>query len=519
MVVRERPPVPFRSILFRAHENGEDLEGAREPGYFSDLNLDQIIDAITAGREEYVLKPIFYQRIRDVDTLHYRQEVLRDLEGAGVAEQVSTFARSMREMREHLTQAGKLRYQPQQQSWFLEAVSIYCDAVRSFSQGLGQAKVTSRGLLAFQEYLTTYLDSSDFAALLAETSHVKQGLSEVRYLLHIRGNKVRVGKLDLEADYSVEVENTFERFKQKAAKDYRSTFSEWPEMNPVEATILDLVARLFSDTFAELSDFCARHGSYLDQAIKRFDREVQFYLAYLAYIDQFKSAGLRFCYPEISSQSREVFANATFDLALAGKLVPEGSPVVCNDFELKGAERIFVVSGPNQGGKTTFARTFGQLHHLACVGYPVPGSGARLFLFDHLFTHFERDEDPDDLKGKLEDDLVRLRAVFNAATADSLVIMNEVFTSTTLTDARFLGRKVIEKVIEFDLLCVYVTFVEELASLGGSIVSMVSAISPENPAHRTFKVVRSPADGLAYAMAIAEQHGLTYERLKGRMAK
>ena len=97
-------------------------------------------------------------------------------------------------------------------------------------------------------------------------------------------------------------------------------------------------------------------------------------------------------------------------------------------------------------------------------------------------------------------------------------MLNEIFTSTTLHDARFLGTKLLTKVMRLDALCVYVTFVDELASLGEQVVSMMSTIVPDNPAERTYKVVRKPADGLAYALALAEKYGLTYERLRDRVA-
>jgi DNA mismatch repair protein MutS len=97
------------------------------------------------------------------------------------------------------------------------------------------------------------------------------------------------------------------------------------------------------------------------------------------------------------------------------------------------------------------------------------------------------------------------------------VVLNEIFTSTTLHDARFLGTKLLAKITQLDALCVYVTFVDELASLGEQVVSMMTSIVPDNPVERTYKVVRKPADGLAYALALAEKYGLTYERLHARV--
>jgi DNA mismatch repair protein MutS len=507
---------PFRSILF---DKPDAVIEPDQPVFFADLNLDQVVEAVTAGRAEYDLAPFFYTRLRTVEAITYRHEILRDLADQDLAESIGAFARQMRTMREYLTRAAKLHYERQRQSWFLDAVAIYCDAVAGLLGGLTQAGLRSRGLRAFRSYLADYVASAAFTALRAETGRLEEQLAGIRYCLHIRDSRIKVTRYDGEADDSTEVAATFERFKQGAVQDYRVKFHNLMDMNHVEAGILDLVAELYPDIFAALHGYGQRHRGYLDRTVAAFDREVQFYTAYIEFMAPLRAAGLTLCYPRVSDESKEVMGRAVFDLALAAKLVLEGPPVVTNDFELSGPERIFVVSGPNQGGKTTFARTFGQMHYLASIGVPVPGSQARLFLYDQMFTHFERGENLLDLRGKLEDDLTRMHAILARATPASVVVMNEIFTSTALQDAVFLGTQVLEQIIRLDLLGVCVTFVDELASLGPATVSMVAAVVPDNPAERTYKLVRRPADGLAYAAAIAEKYGLTYDRLRQRVAR
>ena len=507
--------VGFTGILFdRPVVVGEPAE----PSFFADLNINQVLSAITADRDEYDLTPFFRITLHDEAAVAYRHAVFRDLETQPVADAVGQFTGRMRTVRDRLGQARKLRYRYQKEFWFLDAAREYREAIAALAGALTEADLTARGFTGFRDHLSEYVGSAAFTEFAGDIERVSRVLADVRYCVNIQANRVTVTRYEDQADFSADVVATFAKFARGAAKDYRGKFRNWPDMDYVEERITDRVARLFPDEFGALDDFCGRHAGFLDQTVRVFDREVQFYAAYREFIAPLKAADLEFCYPRVSASDKQAAVDAAFDLALAGKLVPDGGTVVRNDFRLSGPERIFVVTGPNHGGKTTFARMTGQLHYLASLGCPVPARQARLFLPDRIFTHFEREEDLATLRGKLADELARIKEVLDQATSDSLLVMNESFASTTLRDAAFIGERVLDRMTTLGLLGVYVTFVDELASRNEACVSMVGTVNPDNPAERTFKVVRKPADGLAYAAAIARKYGLTYPQLKERLA-
>ena len=506
------------SVLFRHPEDRAAAAAAWAPDCLRDLNLDQVFAAIAADRPDHDLLPFLHFPLREEDDVAWRQEVLRDLEDDALLRDVRVFGAAMSGVRADLARAGKIRNPRQAERWFLQAAATYVEAAARLNGALSAAAPPSRGLRDVAAHLAALVASPGFGALRDEAAAATAALSEIRYGIRIDGLRVDVAPHGGEADFGAEVEETFNAFRQGAGKQFGFPFPEQEELNRVEEMILEEVVALWPAPFAALSAFRARHPDFLDAGVTAFDREIQVYLGWLDHIAPLRALGLAFCYPRVSRSSKETLARAGFDVALASAMARDRRVPVVNDIALAGPERVIVVSGPNQGGKTTFSRWFGQMHYLAALGLTVPGEEARLFLPDRIFTHFERGEAVVAERGRLQDDLLRVHDILAAATPDSVIVMNEIFSSTSWRDATLLSRRLAERIVALGLLCIWVTFVEDLATLGPQTVSMVSTLDPADPAARSFRVVRQVPDGRAYALAIAEKHRLTRAAILERLA-
>ena len=243
----------------------------------------------------------------------------------------------------------------------------------------------------------------------------------------------------------------------------------------------------------------------------RVDRELQFYLGMADHVAPLRRAGLQLTYPEVSDTSKAIGVEQTFDIALADNLVTERVDVVTNDVRLEHAERILVISGPNQGGKTTLARTFGQLAHLAALGCPVPGTeraavpaGPDL----HPLRAGRGHRDPgEQTRGGARPHARHVRL----ATGRSLIVLNEIFNSTTVQDAAELSSRVLQR-WPISTRCACASRSSTNFPCSRQVVSMVST-STRTTRQCAPTAGAQAADGRAYAMAIARKYGLTYDTL------
>lgn len=497
----------FSSILFDRPESAAEGVLFAAPDSLADLHLDE---------NEGIVAEFFTTPLRTVAAVQYRHDVFRDLARDEIRAPFDEFAAGMAEMRSQLAQADKLYHQYQVVRWHLDAVDTYCRTVLTLQDELASSELSSHGLRAFTDFLTEYVTGQYFTRLIEVTDGLLDELGTVRYVVHVDGQQVQVDRYEDQADYTGEVGATFERFDQPDRMfDQQGRFG-WAGMNQVEERVLDCVAALYPGTFRKLDSFRSHYRDFVDSTIEQFDHEVQFYLRYLTFIRPFDESGLSFCYPELTDQFDGIEVEDAFDVALAQRLGPTAH-IVCNDFSLSGTERVLVVTGPNQSGKTAFARTVGQVAYLAAHGCPVPARRARMMLPDRLFTNFERKESLATLHGKLDEELARVHDILAQASPRSVIVMNESFSSTTVSDALLIGSEVLHRIITLKSIAVYVTFLDELARLGPACVSVAGVVDEDDPTRRTFKFTRRPADGMAFAEAFAARYGLTYEALSRRV--
>jgi len=522
--VRIRRRTLYYSCLFPAQHN-EPKEYTRQmPEFFKDLNLDQITSCAMENYEKFDIAKHYYTILKDEETIRYRQDAMRELEdpavlqaAKSVCEILVAVSRLLPKLESSLAGQGPMENNAMTKGQFLNAAVKYIVALQDFADKASELGLKSGALRGFADHIEELFKSPGWKAFFEHTVRVRQAFDEANYCLLVKNSTIKLRKFEGQEDEGEYVRRLFDKFAQGQTQEYKHKLNENAIAYHVESGILEALVKMYPDEFKDLAALCKAHVQFLDKTAERFGQEMQFYFSFLDYIAPIQKRGMRFCLPQFAQKGARIEAAEMFDLALAHNMLSSLNMPVTNGFYLEGPERVIVISGPNQGGKTTFARSLGQMTHLSRIGLPVPGARATLKPVTAIFTHFEKEENVENGAGKLMDDLVRIKPMLEEADENSFFVINEIFASTTLDDATAISKKVMEKLVSIGAMAVWVTFIDEMASYGPETVSMMSTVRPDSSETRTFRIERKAADGLAYAMYIAKKHALTYDQLKGRL--
>ena len=248
-----------------------------------------------------------------------------------------------------------------------------------------------------------------------------------------------------------------------------------------------------------VADGLARSTNHIVDFFALLRWELAFYLGCLALHERLTDRGEPVCFPDPLPMGRPVIdARGLRDTVLCLRL--DGS-VAGNDAETDGRP-LLVITGANQGGKSTFLRSLGQAQLMTQCGMPVGAESYRSTLCSGLFTHYQREEDASMTSGKLDEELTRASRIIDVVSPGGLVLFNESFAATNEREGSQIARHVVGALLDAGIRVAFVTHLYDLASTlhaerGNQALFLRAERLPDG--RRTFRLVPGAPERTSYA--------------------
>ncbi len=255
--------------------------------------------------------------------------------------------------------------------------------------------------------------------------------------------------------------------------------------------------------------------------------EFEFLVRGTQMLKRLRDKGCALSIPDIHPMEERAFsATALYNPCVALKIEDE---IVPNDIVFDENATVYVLTGPNRGGKSVITCAVGLAQVMLQLGMYIPAEQAVISPVDGIYTHFPTGAEDTIDKGRLGEECARLGEIFDCVTASSLVLLDESLSSTGSYEASYIAAEVISGFAHIGCRCLFSTHLHELAaeieelnrkslaSGGAAIDTLVAGMETEGK--RSFRIIRAKPDGKSYARDIAESYGLTYERILKRLEK
>ena len=260
--------------------------------------------------------------------------------------------------------------------------------------------------------------------------------------------------------------------------------------------------------------------------ILRLLPEIEFVTKAAALMKRLTDRGYPVVVPTLSPiENKDFCAEGLYNPDVALRIEEE---IVENDFAFDENARIYVLTGPNRGGKSVVTCAVGLAQAMTQLGLRVPARSAVISPVDGIYTHFPEGADDTIDKGRLGEECARLREIFDAVTENSMILLDESLSSTGAFEASYIGQEILTGFGVARCRGVFSTHLHELAAAvpevnrkiceaGGVPVDTLVAGIEEG--RRSFKIVRAKPDGKSYARDIANKYGLSLSDIEKRLAE
>lgn len=544
-----------------------------------DLGLDRICESVSdKPKEQSLILGIMSRITADPDVVRFRLDVFDDIY------RNPAFCERMLEILdkiEFLKDFGSFRRDNEESSgtWDLvhrlEEIRDYISYVEALQECLGNADLKSKGLNELKAHIAEIYDDNgfkelkeDIASLKATTSSLKSvtvginlnerfeakeiGLISINSkeftrstLLDHFGNLIS-RKDNIKADVNWDGSTRFQPFStsdQSAADKFMGLARTKAMMiNPVLTMALvpdgdmgkdvtshmdRITDHMLSQTVRKLKEVLGKYVGLSIMNITALIPEFIYYVRWAQYIKRHVGEGLSFCKASVLDKNREdglrMRARGFYNLRLADFVHDGKNSIVANDLDFGSDGSLYILTGANRGGKTTITQATGLMFALAQGGVFVPASEFSFVPADCIFTHYPADEDKTLDYGRLGEECRRFREIFSRCTSDSLLLLNETFSTTSFEEGFFIARDAVKAILKKGTRCIYNTHMHKLASdIGeinaegakeGSSSKAASLVVLSAGGERSFKVKVAPPQGMSYARDIAQKYGVTYDML------
>ena len=495
---------------------------------------------IAAVRKRFGLPEEFlYELCQDVATIGYRQSILADVLAS---EELCAVLREVRPMLRELAYFRTTRKEQsaplQQAVWRLGELETYVSCLQRLADAAALPDLKSPGMQALLAFVRQRREDPVYQRLVKELPALRGGLkrrASVSIGINL-DNQLRPSEATLLAVHD-------EKFAERpllsrifgAATPYQPVASI-KRVAAMGALLGDL-DRILGAVARPLAKALGQYVRLQVQDLLSLEREIAFYLGAAQLFRALTARGLPVCRPLLADAGeRHLQVSGLYNVNLAlngGDEAARG--IVGNDLDMADDGRILVLTGPNQGGKTTFTRAVGLLQVLAQAGLYAPAAAATVSPADVVDTHFPVDEPGHAEGGRLAEEARRLASIFASSSERSLILMNESLASTSPSESLYLAEDVVRGLRLLGARAVFATHLHELGERVDAInrevdgasrlVSMVAGIESgatgngsRGEVRRTYRIRPGPPVGLSYARDIARRYGISYDDIRAQLA-